>query len=383
MLRIWLVPCLIIPFVFVMLTSCSDSKPEAPTDRNAHPRFWVNPSATGNHGVTANLEGNESCATCHGADLNGSGVIPGCYDCHFDQFGSRVPQGSNWLHASFPHDQLLVLGETCNNCHLINRKFGFQPDDTCHDCHVRANHPVGQPWLDKISSEFHGIDALADLDQCTRCHGDDFLGGIADVSCSQCHFGPAGDRVPEGELWTHGTTPHSELAAYVDVCNQCHDVNRGFGNDPTACHDCHGSGILHELGSAWLLPGNHAQESIADRATCLACHDLDTGGSGTDPACQSCHDKSNPPLSIGLCSSCHSSSPSTGDHGEHTEVSCTTCHDGFGNGSLEHYYPDPTPPADVKFNFSNSGDNLIYNGTSCSGSCHMGSSEKVHDSFNW
>ncbi len=471
-----------------LIPSCLECHAYGDSDQNVHPPSWLNPSAADNHSNAVVRDGEASCKRCHGADLNGGTIIPGCAVCHFDRLGSRTPTGSSWLHAASPHGQHTAESDTCNRCHDIFREFGLPPA-SCHDCHDSVvSHPTGQVWLDKKSSRFHGIDARNDLASCAQCHGDDYRGGTSGVGCYACHFSRSGSKVPSGSTWTHGTTPHETLAGSATVCNQCHALNRRYGNGPASCHDCHGaaathptgqvwldkkssrfhgidarndlaacaqchgddyrggtSGVgcyschfsrtgskvpagvswthgatphealasseavcnkchglsrnygngpsschdchdlvaTHATGASWLLPGNHAQASISDRAGCLACHDLSTGGGGTQPACRSCHTQGNPPLSIGGCTSCHSSSPSSGEHREHRDVSCTTCHNGFGTGSLRHYYPSPSPPADIRFRFSNGSDDLTYNGTSCSGTCHMGSDEEEHESERW
>ena len=272
--------CAMVAATLILAISCSDSNTNAPSDQNAHPASWRNPAAANHHGVAVIEHGSESCKLCHGTDLNGSGLIPGCRACHFDASGSRTPSESGWIHAESSHNQLIAHNETCN---------------------------------------------------------------------------------------------------------KCHDIYRQNGLGPAACHDCHAGGgsASHPVGSAWLLPSQHAQASINDRASCLACHDMQTGGSGTQPACRSCHTQGNPPLSIGNCSSCHRASPNSGEHGEHDEASCNTCHRSYGTGSLSHYYPNPSAPADVRFRYSTPGDSITYSGGRCSGTCHFGGDEEEHESERW
>lgn len=375
--------CLLVPVAAALIVSCSEPGSEAPSDRNVHPPFWMSPLAEYSHGSAAFRDGTGSCEICHGLDLNGAGLIPGCRGCHFDALGSRAPVGSSWVHGSAQHGRFTDQNEVCNRCHAILRDYGLPPA-SCHDCHSEGTaHPTGQAWLDKKSSIFHGIDAAQDLAQCAACHGGDYRGGTSGVSCFRCHFTAMGGRVPDGHSWSHGTTPHEALTSFDSVCNQCHDVNRTYGNAPSSCHDCHGIETGHATGSGWLLPGNHAQASIADRASCLNCHDLSPGGGGTSPACRSCHTRGDPPMAIGSCSSCHGNPPGTGEHREHRDTGCNTCHDGFGTGSLNHYYPSPSPPADVRFRFSVSGDDLSYDGSRCSGTCHMGDDDREHESERW
>ena len=223
------------------LVSCSVPDPDAPTDRNVHPAAWINPTSMNNHGATVESEGSESCTDCHGLDLGGSGSVSGCTACHFDVLGSRIPSGSAWTHGATPHDALIGQSKVCNNCHTVYRKFGLLPA-SCHDCHGTggATHPLGSAWLDRKSGTFHGIPAKQDISQCAACHGNDYKGGSSGVSCAQCHFGPSGSKGPSG--WTHHTTSHKRLGSSMTVCNQCHSLDRTYGNGPSSCHDCHGDG---------------------------------------------------------------------------------------------------------------------------------------------
>jgi predicted CxxxxCH...CXXCH cytochrome family protein len=100
-----------------------------------------------------------------------------------------------------------------------------QPDAVpCPDCAVRV-HPPG--ILDPASPDFHPRELARlgwDLRVCAGCHGADFSGGAAGVSCLTCH--PAG---------------------------------------PTACDTCHGAGAMDAPA------GNHAPH-LAAHVACAACH---------------------------------------------------------------------------------------------------------------
>ncbi|MEI6972212.1 MAG: hypothetical protein WCL44_11945 [bacterium] len=343
---------------------------------------WLDKKSGTFHGIDAERDPAQ-CAVCHGDDYRGGSSGVSCYACHFGPSGSLVPAGVSWSHGTTPHSSLSAHEAVCNGCHASSRSYGNGPA-SCHDCHRGSViHATGQSWLDRKLATFHGIPAAQNLAQCAACHGNDYQGGTSGVSCYRCHFGPSGSKAPAGGGWTHGTAPHSSLGAHEAVCSECHDLDRSYGNGPASCHDCHESSVTHQTGSSWLLPGNHAQQSIGNRSSCLGCHDLKNGGGKATPSCQSCHTVSDPPMSIGACSSCHSSSPGTGRHSKHRSVSCGACHDGFGTGSLQHYYPSPSRPADVKFKYSSAGDNITYNGSSCSGVCHMGSEDEEHEGLGW
>ncbi|PLX93583.1 MAG: hypothetical protein C0619_04235, partial [Desulfuromonas sp.] len=290
MLKLGSVASVLISLILLVLFSCSDSNTNAPADGGAHPLTWLNPAVAENHGAVASQEGNQSCTSCHGAELDGSGDIPGCYECHFDASGSRVPPGSGWSHGVQAHVALSASVDTCNRCHDVFRQFELAPS-TCHDCHPGTAHPVGEAWLDKASATFHGLSAAQDVTACAACHGADYQGGLTGVSCSQCHFGETGSKVPAGESWTHGSTPHDGLTPYIAVCNQCHTVNRSYGNGPASCHDCH-TGASHPVGEAWLDKASatfHGDAATQDVTACAVCHGADYQGGFTGVSCFQCH----------------------------------------------------------------------------------------------
>lgn len=365
------------------LGGCSETNPDSPAANGAsvHNAAWTNPENLGEKAFHGAEGETSSCKGCHGGDLLGTDRIPACTKCHFTATGTRVPAGVNWVHGTTPHDALLSYGETCNACHATYRRNDLAPAN-CHNCHSEPDHPLGEEWLDRTQSTFHGNKAESDLDSCKACHGSDLQGGSAKVSCDKCHFGPSGSKVPVGSDWQHGTTPHQDLGKQIDICNACHTVSRLYRNTPESCHDCHG----HDSGAAWLLPANHAQQSIADRNACLNCHEMSSGTPATAPACTTCHVVSEPPSVLGECTSCHANPPSSGAHALHVNLgaSCEACHNGFGSGTLGHWYPDPQPPADMAFSFSNSQDFMVANTNeqggvvTCTGICHVGSAVKGH-----
>ncbi len=187
-----------------------------------HPlgRPWLDPMISGFHG-----QSDLDCGYCHYLGTY-------CIQCHFGATGSRVPAGSNWAHGENDgHKDFEAFQNICTTCHNLNRSWG-NPPASCHDCHPTVNHPLGQPWLDKNSSEFHGRN---DLD-CVECHN-------LKTDCGECHFGATGSRAPAGSNWTHGRNDrHESFEAYQSVCNRCHNLNRSYGNAPRSCHDCHGEG---------------------------------------------------------------------------------------------------------------------------------------------
>lgn len=102
-------------------------------------------------------------------------------------------------------------------------------------------------WVDKTSPGFHGTairNANWDMRSCKTCHGQNYNGGTANVSCSQCHAGVGG---PENCSTCHGS---SNPAPPRDLSNNTSKSARGVGAhqihflgsslaSPLYCNDCH------------------------------------------------------------------------------------------------------------------------------------------------
>jgi hypothetical protein len=271
----------------------------------AHPTNWLNPTSSSFHGqeVTTTPE-LDSCKACHGTKLTGSDTVPGCDNCHLisptapitvEEFTTITIPAASWTHGS-PHTALAAFETTCNSCHDALRAYGQGPGE-CHDCHGSVSmHTLLPIWLDPTGGDFHGTAATADLEGCKSCHGSDLLGGFAAVSCSKCHFGPEGSKVPTGVSWTHGGVPHNDpiLVAEGNTCNLCHDSLRQFpGQGPGACHDCHGAPTSHTLDpTIWLNPNSvdfHGTAANTDLDSCKLCHGADLLGGYTLVSCDECH----------------------------------------------------------------------------------------------
>ena len=98
-------------------------------------------------------------------------------------------------------------------------------------------HPVG--ILDPTSDAFHGKELARrnwDFALCASCHGSDFSGGAAKVSCLSCHA--AG---PTACTTCHGTGPtsnaHVAHASNAVACGECHVVPARWDDDGHILHD--------------------------------------------------------------------------------------------------------------------------------------------------
>ena len=177
------------------------------------------------------------------------------------------------------------------------------------------------------STAFHGMDVNAlGTDGCLSCHGNDLSGTDSIPGCYDCHFDPLGSPVPPNSGWTHGQAGHLNYVAYQNVCNNCHDTLRRFELQPEFCHDCHGEGLNHVLGQAWLdknSPDFHGRTGLVD---CSNCHDL-------SQKCFQCHFGQNGSKSPPGSGWTH------GDNNEHRDYesyqnTCNLCHDlnrSYGN----------------------------------------------------
>ncbi len=186
------------------------------------------------------------------------------------------------------------------------------------DCTVDVHAPG---ILDPASPNFHGAVLRAanwDFPLCAKCHGDDFSGGTAKVSCLGCHR-----EGPTACTTCHAAGPTSNAhpfhAAKAVACSACHVVPARWDDghitkpvtvtfgvlagparwDGETCTNvyCHGTGSPR-----WNAPATGA---------CTTCH-------GNPPAshvrddCASCHPRSAPHVDgivqLGTgCNGCHGS----------------------------------------------------------------------------
>lgn len=106
-----------------------------------------------------------------------------------------------------------------------------------------STHPNG--YADPTSDVFHGQfvnEAGSKATNCASCHGEDYSGGTAGVSCYDCHVTyphPDDFRFPSQDNF------HGEMVAQVArwdlaVCQSCHGEDySGKGFDAKDCTTCH------------------------------------------------------------------------------------------------------------------------------------------------
>jgi predicted CxxxxCH...CXXCH cytochrome family protein len=272
--------------------------------------------------------------------------------------------------------------ETCATCHgfppLQTRSGAPHPQSqACFACHAqtvdRANQliPGGPHANGVIDSNFghaepsyvgrHSGDAIADIQLCSVCHGQDYGGGVAVVggeervspSCNACHAGFGFANWQSNCTFCHGTRNTAFTFESLAEAAPPQGVREGtVPTDPqVGAHQKHlGNGSVLSNGfPCWIC---HALNGGLDHLDGLApitfqLHPLASSGGATPSftkatqTCSSvyCHGSTlqggaatEPQWTVALtaCSSCHGIPPPTGQHGVHTaKVACAECHAGY------------------------------------------------------
>ncbi len=215
------------------------------------------------------------------------------------------------------------------------------------DCGTPRIHPAD--FLVPTSEAFHGKELLRrnwDFPLCASCHGTDFAGGTAGVSCLTCHVeGPTACSTCHG---SNGPTTFAHQAhAPTVACGECHIVPTTWDSDGHILHD--GVAITAPVrvvfgarANETIDPADRAGPPVWDGATCtnVYCHGAAlhaAGGAATRP-------RWDDPLPPGGCTTCHGAPPPTPNH---VRSDCRACH----------------PPSAAHI------DGIVELGTTCS-SCH-------------
>ena len=321
----------------------------------------------------------QDCFSCHNKDDPHQGQLgQNCASCH-------TPE--DWRNVTYDHSQsrFLLIGKhasvECSACHT-DYLFKNTPMD-CYRCHAKDDSHNGQ--LDKVCAECH---TPVGWDQTTFDHSKasfQLSGKHISVNCAACHPGGryigtpkdcyschAKDDNHNGQLgtdcgachspsgWGNATFDHTKsgfplTGKHTTVnCASCH-VGGKYKGTPKDCYSCHANDDNHngQLGtdcmachtpagwgdvkfdhskSGFPLTGKHVG------VNCASCH---PGGQyrGTPKDCYSCHaqdDAHDGELGTN-CSACHTTNGwqgATFDHsntsfpltGQHTSVSCKSCH---------------------------------------------------------
>jgi predicted CxxxxCH...CXXCH cytochrome family protein len=335
-------------------------------------------------------------AGCSTANTPGGGVVVN----HVDASGNSIPgwfTPTGGLHTKSATLDYIANGgsSSCTECHGSDLAGGISRVSCFNtDCHHRPAGWVATP----PAVQNHGVSAKkapgsSGFASCQICHGNNFSGGGAKVSCTNnpdaaCH-GPA-VASPHPPDWLAGDTyVHSSTdPANAPVCYQCHSfTGTANPNNPhvpqtpappgtapgcfngTMCHNQ--PGAPHPVGSAWVTTPPAAQPhgdaakkdgTVAAQgfAYCQVCHGTGTdfAGGSSGVSCYTCHGVSAPHAPKPW----RASAGSTYTHTTTVETGnapvCYLCHayTGTANPNNPHVPQTPAPPGTAPG---------CFNGTMC------------------
>ena len=293
-------------------------------------------------------------------------------ESHIDASGQNI---AGWLvvpsggtHTNFATQEYIAGNGTfsCTQCHGADLSGGIN-GVSCFGNPAGCHHDPVANWA---TPAVHGADAKkapgsSGFASCRICHGNNFSGGGAKVSCFTCH-GVSAPHPPKPWLISGGTTnTHTTTdSTNAPVCALCH--SSGSPNNP-ANHPatpaaagtppgCFNGTMCHNE-AAHAVPFNatdhYSVTNTTFTANCGSCHAV-TGTSSVSgaPLCTTCHTAGSP-LTALSCTSCHANPPGggttaypnvAGAHAAHialssagTTIVCDTCHNGLGTNTLNHY----------------------------------------------
>lgn len=159
-------------------------------------------------------------------------------------------------------------------------------------------------WTAPASSSFHGA-ALAskqfDASECRQCHGSQFDGGIANVSCKTCHA-----SYPHPANWIGAHSSFVKTTNYnLKSCQGCHGQDYGtkkINNScltchtkpggPEACNTCHGNFSGDPTDLKMVAPPRGLKGETSPTTPAVGAHQAHFAYFDKSPAattCQECH----------------------------------------------------------------------------------------------
>jgi len=310
--------------MLMILWGCSEVSDEPGTE-SPHPDGWMIPASGNFHGALVSLDSlqGSSCAGCHGTDQSGGTSGLSCFACH---------HAAGWADQEVHGYSVLSAGgqaDACAECHLS--EVNSEEVWSCWDCHRAFPH------ADSLGVIGH-VDLMHEANYqvwlCKPCHGEDYSGGVTEVSCLECH-----EHSPEACNTCHGDyngdpQQMSSWAPPLDLSNNTSTdsitvgvhtahvnaaiLNSPWVGGPYSCNECHvlplavnSAGHLDdqppqaEVAFGWIATDRNTVSPVWDRenGTCTAsyCHGnfalgnpnneipdwTDRGGSQL--VCGSCH----------------------------------------------------------------------------------------------
>ena len=220
---------------------------------------------------------------------------------------------------------------------------------------AQGNHPANF-----LST--HPRFAVADVEQCKDCHGNDLAGGIANTSCftAACHHGTETGWVvfPSGPPQGHGiSAKEAPGSSGFASCQICHASDFSGGGAKKSCFLCHTPPHPNSWRSFNVY--KHTTTDLANASVCARCH-LNGNNSplpppsppapaGTPPGCFNstlCHSVLAAPHALGsawtapnpafhgltakqdlsFCQTCHGTPGTIQFNGGVASTSCAGCH---------------------------------------------------------
>ncbi|MBW7996109.1 MAG: hypothetical protein FVQ81_05960 [Candidatus Glassbacteria bacterium] len=298
---------------------------------SGHPAAgWLDAAGENFHGLDASTRGLDDCARCHGADFSGGLSGQSCSECHNSESGHPATGWLDKTHEDFHGGRMAGTGlDYCAGCHG-NDFTGGDAGVSCYTCH---DGPSGHPatgWLDAASENFHGLAASSRVPTaCAACHGEDYSGGISGQSCTVCHASESG-HPSQGWMDTASQSFHGvRLASFgPEYCAGCHGEDYQGGYAQLGCSVCHDGPSGHPK-TGWLSSTNadfHGLDaSSRGLAACAACHGEDFTGGISGQSCTVCHASESGHPATGWLDKTNNSF-----HGDRTETMgatyCAGCH---------------------------------------------------------
>ncbi len=315
----WL-PILII--ALLALWGCAEEAKPAP-----HPDGWADDSDSEYfHSRKVAVNGIAFCKSCHGgADANdyyggSSGVS--CYQCHKGG-PSGHPAFQLWIlspdSSQFHAQVILTRGwEACQECHGVNYQGGIA-DVSCYTCHSggKSGHPALMDWINPQSPDYHGRvlwESDWDFDRCKQCHGTDLNAGGTARGCQStaCHTAPAGIYDCDNCHTTNVTT------TFYDVKNNSSSDSSAVGAHLSHVNGVHGLGLAVDCNVCHAVPDSVFTTGHLDESSKINFSGIALNGEATpvyDPT-------------DGTCSNlyCHGSGTPVWTNSSGSDRFCTSCH---------------------------------------------------------
>ncbi len=153
------------------------------------------------------------------------------------------------------------------------------------DSPISNNGQHMDEWLAKNHTyKNSGQNPTFSILSCTECHGNDYKGGISNISCSSsnCHLENVAHPLP----WIYNG--HKIMAQKeTNSCAKCHGADYKGGESGVSCYTCHEGPGANKHNEAWLH--QHAAEVKIENISCISCHGENYKGGISQISCYSCH----------------------------------------------------------------------------------------------